>query len=186
MSSTDCYQPQRWPGPWPLFNNYIFSPELKGDASTCRVTPLEPSVCPSWFNNWPSDHIRRVQWDFFSAGNAQQCHADRYDGAFERIPTSGFSAPIFTSAPIDSQRDWLCLCLWNWVVVVHLECCLAEFTDNREVSQWCPHSTSPSLKVRCNKIAAAGIINELELQGGRNSFLIYETLTNWQPHWQAY
>ncbi|CAG09689.1 unnamed protein product [Tetraodon nigroviridis] len=48
MSSTDCYQPQQWPSPWHLLNNYILSPELKGNASTCRVTP---SVCTSWFNN---------------------------------------------------------------------------------------------------------------------------------------
>lgn len=69
------------------------------------------------------------------------------------------------------------------MVIVDLECCLAELAKGTEKSATpTPHLSASPLKVRCNKIATAGIINELELQGGRDSFLIYETLTNWQPH----
>lgn len=63
-----------------------------------------------------------------------------------------------------------------------LSCGISRKQRSQPLTPPTPPPASPSLKVHCNKIATAGIINELELQGEKNSFLIYETLTNWQPH----
>lgn len=64
-----------------------------------------------------------------------------YDGALECIPTSGLSGTIFTSALIGSATDRVSGCE-NRVVIVRLECCLAELADNREVSHRRHRSTS--------------------------------------------
>lgn len=77
------------------------------------------------------------------------------------------SVPIRSLSPLVGLIDSV---LWYWGLIANLEGRPQITKDSREVRPCIPEfpfivlhlSVSPTLKVQCNKIATAGIINELE------------------------